>query len=279
MVDFVKYNSILREQERPIRFIIGRILMLTGLSKFIIINRDQFKIYFNPTAVTANYWMNPEKVYSEESFFTHFLESGDTVVDVGANIGALTLTAAHKVGDSGKVISVEAHPRTFRFLKNNINLNNFKNIDCYNVAVGENEGYINFSDNISSDDENGVTLDSKGIMIKVEKLDNILKNVGSTITLLKIDVEGFELFVLKGSTKVLQNVKHIYLESWEDHFKKYGYSTPELIRFITSQGFKLFKLHNHHLSAVEGNYVSRLCENLIATKDESELRQRLENYR
>jgi hypothetical protein len=74
---------------------------------------------------------------------TRLLELGDTVLDIGADVGHQTLLAAQAVGESGRVYSFEATPQTFATLKTNIGLNHFANVEARNLAVCERTGSIN----------------------------------------------------------------------------------------------------------------------------------------
>jgi hypothetical protein len=75
--------------------------------------------------------------------------------------------------------------------------------------------------------------------------------------LLKIDVEGFELFTLRGASRMLKTTEMVYFESWESHFKKYGYSTTDVLTLLADHGFE---------TGVPRDYRSEVCENLLATQ-------------
>jgi FkbM family methyltransferase len=173
-------------------------------------------------------------------------------VDVGANIGCLTLFASRLVGDSGHVFSIEPHPRTVRYLRGNVTLNRRNNITVIHAAAGDHQANIHLSDG-RSDDQNRVS--KTGVPVQLDTLDSILPDV--PIRLLKIDTEGFELFALRGGPRTLQNTDLIYLESCEEHFQKYGYSTPDLLAFLSAQGFDTGR---------PPDYLSQSCENLLALR-------------
>jgi FkbM family methyltransferase len=118
------------------------------------------------------------------------------VVDAGANIGSLSLLAS-SLATNGKIFSIEANPRTFKYLKQNIALNKKENIYLFNTALGNTTGEIMFSDT-SSDDRNKVTNDQTGVKVPIIPLNGL--NIDEPrVSLFKIDVEEFELFVLKGA--------------------------------------------------------------------------------
>jgi FkbM family methyltransferase len=259
------YWMVLGKQKRPYKFIIARILMKLGLSCFLIIYKDGYKIRFFPTALSAALWINSCERLNDEVFFKKYLKAGDNVIDVGSNIGTLTLTAASLVGEKGRVVSIEPHPRTFKFLSKNIGLNRLKNIKSLNIAVGEKGGHVNFS-SIKSDDLNRVLQSSGGLKVPILRLDEVVDRE-LKIALLKIDVEGYEKFVISGAEKILKNSDCIWFESYEEHFNRFGYSTVDIIRLIKKNNFSVWKISNGVLKILDDNYKSLACENLIAIKN------------
>jgi FkbM family methyltransferase len=224
------------------------------------------------------YWINPQCRKDEEEILTSLLHPNDVVIDAGSNVGTLSLLFASKVLPEGKVISIEAHPTIFKFLQHNINLNgNLQpHIDLYNYAVGEKEGKINFSDKFN-DDMNGISLSNNDLSCTMKTLDNILSSYSyETIHLMKIDVEGYELFSLQGALETLKKTNIVYFESFEEQFQKYGYSTKEIIQFLNNEGFQVYKLINNEPIELSVDYISWNYENLFAAKTPSFL-QNLEN--
>jgi FkbM family methyltransferase len=235
------------------RFLASRALVASGLSRFIIIKTSSYQLRFYPSAVSATMYCNPNYFDRDQSLLKRVLRPGDTFVDVGANIGTLSLAAAQLVGPRGKVISIEAHPRTFRYLLGNIELNKAKNISAHHAIVSHSSGQ-GFMSDCRSDDQNAVS--SSGTPIAMRPLDTLVPD--TPVRLLKIDVEGFELFVLQGAKDVLKRTEMVYFESWEAHFAKHTYSTKHVISLLTECGFRL---------DVPPDYVSEACENLLAYRD------------
>ena len=131
------------------------------------------------------------------------LRPGDTFVDIGSNIGFML------VGKTGSVYSLEPSPSTFLLLEDNIGLNRSTNIKAINVAVGSKRGTARlYEDNQSSGDSTLVEprVDQRnGTAVSVEALDDIA--TGSKVPsprMIKIDVEGWELEVLRGAQNLLR---------------------------------------------------------------------------
>ncbi len=172
----------------------------------------------------------------DHRFLEQVLAAGDTVVDVGANVGALAIHAAGLVGDAGRVVAIEAHPRVFGYLKGNIELNGCRNIEALNLAAGAESGTIRFSD-LKADDMNHIG--DYGIEVRVERLDDILD--AAEVDLLKVDVEGFELPVFKGATRTLAATRAVYFESDSDLTGQYGYESLEVVELLRDCGFEIVR--------------------------------------
>lgn len=266
------YQQRVISQKHPMRFLFSRILWKTGLSSWFLIRRENHLLRFYPSSVSATLWVDAADLQESEAFLKSYLRRGDVMLDVGANIGQLSLLASTLVGNTGKVIAIEAHPKIFGYLKGNIALNQRQNIDTYNVAIGSEEGSIFFSD-LKSDDQNAVITNTPGMGIPLRRLDD-LPIPGISIDLLKIDVEGYEKFVLEGAAATLRKTKCIYFESWAKHFARYDYTCGDLYTLLAGKGFQIFKLRGLQFSPISANYISEQCENLVALRDVDEFRLR-----
>jgi FkbM family methyltransferase len=144
-------------------------------------------------------------------------------VDVGAHVGKYALVAAQMVGEDGKVIAIEAHPRNFDALLRNMHLNGLKNVIAINAAA------FNEDDNIlelrgSRDDMYSLKLSGGAkVKVKTRTVDSILKQLGIIkVDWVKIDVEGAEVEVLEGMREVIKNNPKIkiLLEIWKGNEAK-----------------------------------------------------------
>jgi hypothetical protein len=121
-----RYFKIIAEQKHPVRFLFSRLLMRSGLSVLFVIKKEGYKLKFYPSSLSAALWVDSDDRHADERFLKEYLQSGDIVIDVGANIGSLTLAASDIVGESGKVYAVEANPKIFSYLRGNLLLNQKK---------------------------------------------------------------------------------------------------------------------------------------------------------
>ncbi|MFK7050328.1 Methyltransferase domain protein [Flavobacterium columnare] len=147
--------------------------------------------------------------YEDSMFVINNISSQDVFVDIGANVGHFSLLAAN---NGAQVYAFEPIKETFEKLKRNVELNILENVELYNVGVGNKNEFLNFTTN--KDVMNSVALDNEAEVrkIKVLVLDEVLINVNPTM--LKIDVEGYELFVLQGADQILKapSLKYILIE-------------------------------------------------------------------
>jgi FkbM family methyltransferase len=144
------------------------------------------------------------------------IRSNDVFLDIGANIGYFSLLAATNYS-SAKIISFEPVKHLFQKMNHNISINNIKNIETVNAAVGEineeKELFLSSPDNLgmSSFHQPG-NYSRKKERVKVVAIDDWFKTSGLTkIDLIKLDIEGGELAALKGMKEVLQNFRPIVI--------------------------------------------------------------------
>ncbi|HSS96387.1 MAG TPA: FkbM family methyltransferase [Terriglobales bacterium] len=258
-------------QPRPLRFLASRLLWHTGLSSLLTIDCGTYRLRFYPSACSTTLWFDPKARSVDEQIFRKLLNKGDVVIDVGANIGSLSLAAAAIVGSSGTVYSIEAHPQTYKYLLGNIRLNKAHNVVAVNVACGKEDGTVHFSDQ-KSDDQNCVT--ESGLTVPVTSLDAIVTLLEKRrIALLKIDVEGYEKFVLEGATRILARTDAVYFESWVKHFEKFGYQLRDILTLLHDFGFGIYQAREGiALEKIDEDYVSLRCENLLAMRTATKFR-------
>ena len=147
------------------------------------------------------------------SFMEDYLHSGDIFVDIGANIGLMSIFAVKCIGPQGHVHSFEALPNTALLLHDNMMINECKNITIYGYALGAEKGTATIYENIQIN-RGGASMvvqdGSEGTQISVESLDNIYCSE-SPISMVKIDVEGYETYVLAGATKTFARCRPIVI--------------------------------------------------------------------
>jgi FkbM family methyltransferase len=176
------------------------------------------------------------------------LEKGDVFVDVGSNIGHHSLYASALVGDKGKVISSEPIGKIFDQMSESIEKNNFKNLEVHNFGLGEEEEFlkINFSKDNMGSSSIKIKRDTNDFqVISIKNGDEILFSE-NRISLLKIDVEGFEFNVLKGMSSCLDKFKpKIILEYSPYLFELFDPKISlDMLNFLFNKGYYLYDIEN-----------------------------------
>lgn len=185
----------------------------------------------------------------ETTLLHSILKPGMTFVDVGANIGYFTALAAKVLGPSGKVIAFEPDPYNFSLLTRNVSQNLFSNVLLKNCALGSAAGQseLFFSDSNFGDHRlcpDGTDA-RQSTTIRVEPLDSALDGCGiSHIDVLKMDVQGYELEVVRGAKKALGSSGNMLVltELWPYGLERAGGSAKELFQTFMDYDFKAFAL-------------------------------------
>ncbi|MEX2014112.1 MAG: FkbM family methyltransferase [Parcubacteria group bacterium] len=143
------------------------------------------------------------RFYEQEmlQYLEKFDFDNSTIVDVGAHIGNHSIYFA-TFTNCDKVLAIEPNPRTYSILAKNIKNNKLENrIETFNLALGDKAGKVSIQE--GPDGKLGSSRVIEGNEIKVRTLDAILKNNG-VVSLIKIDVEGYEVNVLRGAKDILK---------------------------------------------------------------------------
>lgn len=148
--------------------------------------------------------------YHELMFIRKHLKPGDIVVDVGAYVGHISLLLADKVKPN-HLFAFEPTPSAFQRLKENWRLNDWPLTNLFRAAVGAESGTVFVKDGASPSTKNIVAETARheySVEVPLVRLDDYLSVWHeSPIGLLKIDVEGYEAKVFKGSRRLLQEAR------------------------------------------------------------------------
>lgn len=237
-----KILNVLRGGDRPLSRLL-KILLLKlpfDVGKIIPVKirvQDDFFIRLHPSSLARAFCYDPHDRTPDHQFIKSYLRPGDVYLDVGANIGTTLIPAAMAVKD-GRAVGVEPHPRIFSYLRENVALNDLNNVELHNCAAGDKPGEITFSD-CRDDDVNRVRPQGRGITVPVVLLDDIARD-HAAVALLKIDVEGYEKFVLRGGRETLRKTACVYFEISEEHSRAFGYVVEDLLAELEQAGFRLF---------------------------------------
>lgn len=194
-------------------------------------------------------------------FFADKIGPGDTVLDIGANIGHHTVFFSKAVGPSGKVIGFEPQLNIFRYASANAVMNGCANTTILQGCLGDAEGETRMA-SISYDQETnfgalGVSIgeDPFGELVPVWTLDGLLERGILTvdrIDFVKIDVQSFELYVLRGAERTFRMYKPtIFLEISPYWMKERGYDYNEIYELLRQIGYDFYHFQ-HGAGIVDG---------------------------
>lgn len=193
-----------------------------------------------------------------------YVEKGDVVIDVGANIGTFSIPLAKKVGRYGKVYAFEGNDDAYKILIKNIELNKCSdNIEAICAVVSRRRG--NFK-KITRQGNLGATkfrLDSSGVgeNIKTVALDSWFQNEGinNHINLIKIDAEGMDGDVLlSGNILIREHKPIVYMEICNKDIKKCGGSRQEIQNLLNLYGYHFFRNIGKRHSMKKGFAIGKL---------------------
>lgn len=182
-------------------------------------------------------------VYGELSNLNRFIDDlhpDDVVYDIGAHVGIYSCVAAQMIDDS-QIYAFEPHPANVDRLKENGALND-ANIRTFRYAlsnISETKKFAIDADESGAVGHSDPSLGGKHIVVEfVRGADLVREQNLPRPTVLKIDVEGAELEVLKGLDGVLDDCRVIYCEV-SDQLEHYGSSREQLLQFLKDRGFEI----------------------------------------
>lgn len=144
------------------------------------------------------------------------LQKGDICIVAGASIGIDVMEIASTVGEEGEVVAIEPEPLNLEYLRKNVQLNDFRNVEIVGKGLWSEQGTTNLflTNNTTHHSVVQKEIMSTGIegnvTIQTATLDDILVELGiNEVDLLFMNIEGAELEALKGAKKTLQLTRNI----------------------------------------------------------------------
>jgi FkbM family methyltransferase len=176
------------------------------------------------------------------------IRPGDTVIDVGGNVGLWCMTAARNCGDGGVVHVFEPHDANYRQLQRNLEMNEIRNSHAHKFAVSDTEGEAEFFAAAVANSGLGRLAARTGVLVPDSKvqtvvLDRFLVGLGiRSFDFLKIDVEGAEALVLSGAKRYLAEVGPIVLFEMNPVLASaFGQTAKNIGAMLQSCGYRIFE--------------------------------------
>jgi FkbM family methyltransferase len=174
------------------------------------------------------------------------IREGDVVFDVGTNIGDVCMHAAAQVGPQGRVFAFEPDPVSFRKLTDNLSLNRFSNVFAANLGLGDAAATLTMRVNCPTNRggnriAHGTPV-GEHFSVVVETLDRFVaqRDLGR-VDVVKIDVEGFELAVLRGAREVIDRFRpRLFIELFDDNLRGQGTSAAEVVAWLRAADYRVY---------------------------------------
>lgn len=197
----------------------------------------------------------------------NILKPGQTLIDVGANIGYYSIVSAARLGKNGRVVSFEPDPQNFNLLLENIKQNHFKQIHAFNIGLSNQKTNLPLYRSADNRGDHRLFETPQHIasdVIALDSGDNVLLERNASISHLtvhciKIDTQGYEYSIIDGLHKTITaNQKHLHMlvEFWPWGLRKNQTSATELLKLLQQ-----YNMNIHILDHVQGGiYSSRLSD-------------------
>jgi FkbM family methyltransferase len=195
-------------------------------------------------------WKTQKEEYlrnSNEFWLKHYRpKGGDVIIDVGAGRGEDTFTFSRAVGDTGRVIAIEASPRSFSILKSFCELNRLRNVTVVHAALMDRPGVVRIAEDESSWIQDSIQRgdNAHGIEVPGLRLDDVCQQSGlKDIAFIKMNIEGAERYALLGMEAVLRFTRQICVachdfRSENGHGEQYR-TRVFVEQFLSKNGFSI----------------------------------------
>lgn len=191
--------------------------------------------------LTRDIVLNKIREPAETSLFIKVMKPNMNVIDIGSNLGYYLLLESKLT--KGKIYGIEPNPKSFSYLKRNVELNNLNNTELFNMGISNKKDNLKFyiskrwnwsrfkifpeheSDIIKTED------------IEVNSLDNLFGD--KKIGLVRMDVEGYEMNIIKGMNQLVKNNPNliIFMEYHSEFFN--NSERREFVDWLNNNNFKI----------------------------------------
>ena len=179
------------------------------------------------------------------------IKPGDICWDIGANIGFYTCLLAAQVGDSGTVVAFEPALHTCGYLHENVSLNRFTNVTVVNKGLGntQEQRHLHYSDAALAEGTaslkytDGRTASER---VTLDTIDNLIRELPMP-DFIKIDVEGYQLEVLRGGEHYLKTHAPLLMAELKDVGETNRAIFGEIEDYVANLGYQLCEIRKHSI--------------------------------
>ncbi|HVF10714.1 MAG TPA: FkbM family methyltransferase [Abditibacteriaceae bacterium] len=205
-----------------------------------------FKMCLNPQEYVDSLILFAPQLYDpgEISFLKRRLKNGDVFLDIGAHIGFYSLHASGAVGPEGTVIAIEAAPKTFKRLQQNVELNGMTNVRCLNLGVSDKRETLRLNVNPGANQgSNSFRRNyAQGVDVECLPLLEVLREQGiKTVAGAKLDIEGFEYPVLSRFFNDADQSRYPKFVVIELNWKYYPKDARKTLELLRAKGYQVHR--------------------------------------
>lgn len=196
---------------------------------------------------------------TEIELLKKIIKPGDSILDIGSNIGFYAKILSSFTGKTGKVYCFEPDSTNFKYLKKNtLGINN---IVLFNKAVSDKADTLKvYKSKLLNVDHRTYPVNNYDSVEEIESvsIDTLLKdNTIPKVDVIKIDIQGYELTAFNGMKQLLSTTSHLKIiaEYWPHGFKRAGTSAIEFYNFFDVLGYKFYLIDDNTLTKITKEYI------------------------
>ncbi|CAI8853242.1 FkbM family methyltransferase [Chryseobacterium sp. IT-36CA2] len=242
-INYLGYNLTKAEQKK----------IITGKSAFNYLSYHPTPIgnYFVPKDIPKDAVAEKMKrgLFYDENIIRiakEYIKKDTIALDIGSNYGQMSLEFSKYVGENGSVYSFEAQKKVFDILNLNIGTNNVKNIKTfYNAVYDVSNKKVNFQEinlaRFSSLGSFGIDINNnKNPQLDTISIDSI--KFEKKISFMKIDIQGADLFALRGALNTIKRHKMAIIFEYEEQFQQnFGTTFQDYVDLVNEIDYKFVK--------------------------------------
>ena len=220
------------------------------LTDKIILKFPQCKFVAYPQKKDLSRWMIRNlKIWDEKiiNLIIKLIDDENSIfIDIGCNYGAYSIPIS-KIKNNLKVVCFDPSRKSLDRLDENINLNNLKNIKYFKLGIGEKKGTVYFDDDINNYKNSGsfeINNKNLGYKISIDSIDNLIRENKIQIKkniYIKMDIEGYEFFALKGLVKTINNYNvTIIFEFSKKILENHVNFESEFVEFLNKNTLRIY---------------------------------------
>lgn len=253
MHKFYQYlaNILIRYKLTTINKIFYKIF-IHFLNKKIILNFDQCKFFAYPDKKDLSRSMIRNLRISDDEAINFIInnikKSNSIFIDIGCNYGAFSIPIA-KLKTNLNIFCFDPSKKSLNKLKENIKLNDLRNIKYFELGIGEKKKTVLFDDDLDNYKNSGsyqINSTITGYKINVESIDNLIKKKfikPKDNIFIKIDIEGYEFYALQGLIKTINNYNvTILFEFSKKILQNHSNLEKELFKFLNDNNLRIYNL-------------------------------------